>query len=167
MFGDGRQPLDALVVPIALDAIAALADTLTALHRGGQAHRGLSGDSVLVTTKGRRGALRDLGSAWWPRRPGEGGRYRAPEQQAIAAGRPGPHTDLFQLSALLQHTCTGFQPAAGRPIPLRTFVPAVPDELDTLLAAALDPDPARRPNAGAFAAGLRQARQHLLSRGTA
>jgi len=167
VFGDGQQPLDPLVVPLALDVLAAVGDALGELHQRRQAHRALDGMSVLITAGGRCGALRDVGLAWWPRLPGQGGCYRAPEEQSISRVRPGPATDVFQLAALLQHTCTGFQPAAGRPIPLRTFLPAFPERLDTLLAQALDPDVSGRPDMRTLTAGLRRGRRQLFTEATA
>ena len=49
---------------------------------------------------------------------------------------------------------------------LATLLPGFPAQLDSLLAEALDPDPARRPDAGAFAAGLRQGRRLLAAEAT-
>jgi hypothetical protein len=167
MFGAGQPPLDPFMVPLALDVLAGIAEALVELHRTGHAHRALDGESIRVTATGRRGVLRDIGLAWWPRLSGEGGQYRAPEQQSMSRGRPGPATDIFQLAALLQQSCAGFKPSAGRAIPLKTILPAFPEQLDKLLVQALDPDPVRRPNTATFAAGLRQGRRHFFTEATA
>jgi hypothetical protein len=153
---------DPLVMQLALDVLAEVAGALSHLHRRGQAHRALDGESVLVV-RGRRGALRDLGLAWWPKLPGEESPYVAPEQRSLARGRPGPPTDVFQLASLLQHTCTGFKPGAGAPIPLRSYLPAFPEPLDRLLGHALDPEPTQRPDMAALAAALRSGRMWLAA----
>ncbi|BCB83725.1 DUF4145 domain-containing protein [Phytohabitans suffuscus] len=165
-FDGGGQPLDPLIVPLAVDALVSVADALTDLHRKGAAHRALNGGSILVTRSGRRGVLRDLGLAWWPPLRGEGGVYRAPEQRSVARGRPGPATDVFQLAALLHHACSGIRPGTGPAGRLGILLPGFPEQLDTLLADALDSDPARRPDAAAFATGLRQGRRALAVEAT-
>jgi hypothetical protein len=163
MFGDGREPVDPLVLPAALDVVIAVANGLAELHRAGQGHRAVGATSVLVTTAGRRGLLRDLGCAWWPSMSELSLDYIAPEQVSMARGVPGPPTDVFQLAALLQHTCTGIRPGAGRAVPLRTFFPGVPVNLDELLERSLDPDPSRRPGMAALAAGVRHSGGQLQS----
>jgi hypothetical protein len=148
-FGGGEQPLDPLVVPSAIDAIVAVADALADLHRAGVAHRALNGESVLITRVGRRGVLRDAGLAWWPPLRDEGGEYRAPEQRSAVLGPTSPATDIYQL--------------AGHTPPLSLLLPGFPPVLDELLTRALAADPARRPDAAAFAAGLRQGRGMLVT----
>jgi hypothetical protein len=166
-FAPGREPLDPWLVPSALDVLVATTEALAELHRQGQAHRHLTGDEILVPRKGPRGALRDIGLAWWPSLPGEGGPYQAPEQRSTVRGRPGTPTDIFQLAALLHHTCAGFRPTGGQAVALCALIPAFPRQLDDLLNRALDPDPARRPDAAAFATGLQLGRQQLLNGATA
>lgn len=163
VFGPAERPLDPLVLPRALEVIAAVAEALADLHRAGQGHRALDGDSILVSKTGNIGALRDLGLAWWPRLIHEGRPYQAPEQQGMARGRPGPATDVFQLAALLQHACAGFQPTAGAAIPLKPFITAFPERLDELLRRALDPNPSHRPDISTFAAELRLGKRHLVT----
>lgn len=158
-FGLDGQVLDPLIVPLAIDALLPVAEAVAALHRTGEAHRALDGESVLVTRAGRQGVLRDLGLAWWPPSRGEGGEFRAPEQRATARGRPGPPTDVFQLAALLYATCSGTRPGPGPAARLGVLLPGFPEQLDSLLGAALDPDPARRPAVTAFASGLRRGRR--------
>jgi hypothetical protein len=166
-FGPGGDSLDPLVLPRALDALAAVAETLADLHRSGQAHRALDGDSILVPRTGGPGALRDLGLAWWPWLTRAGHRYPAPEQQAVARGRSGPATDVFQLAALLQHVCTGFQPAASTSIPLRSLLTAFPERLDERLRRALDPNPSNRPSMATLAAELRLGKRQLVTEASA
>ncbi|MFI5911638.1 DUF4145 domain-containing protein [Dactylosporangium sp. NPDC051541] len=163
MFGDGRPGLDPFMLPLALAVLADVADGLAALHRRGHAHRVLDGHSVRVVLPGRHGRLRDPGLVGWPHRPGEGGEHPAPEQRALARGRPGPPTDVFQLAALL-HAGAGAGAGPGPvAVPLRDLLPTFPERLDQLLLRALDPDPGRRPGAGEIAAGLRQGRRELTA----
>ncbi|BCJ75261.1 hypothetical protein CS0771_48050 [Catellatospora sp. IY07-71] len=154
-FGLGPQPLDPLVVPMALSAAIDLANTLTALHQAGATHLALSGRSVLVG-RDRRGALRDLGHAGLAALPPAADGYPAPEQRASAYGRPGPASDVYQVAALLHHTCAGAAPGGG-PVVLSPHAPA---GLAELLAAALDPEPRRRPDLRTFAGRLRRVRTH-------
>ncbi|MFI5891857.1 DUF4145 domain-containing protein [Actinoplanes sp. NPDC051513] len=162
-FGGGEQPLDPLVVPLAVNALAAVAEALADLHRAGAAHRALNGESILVTLTGRRGELRDLGLAWWPPLREEGGEYRAPEQRSAVLGRAGPPADVYQLAALLWHTCVGARQVTGHTPPLSLLLPGFPLALERLLAQALATDPAMRPAAAAFASGLRQGRDMLAT----
>ncbi len=163
VFGDQSQPLDPLIVPLALGVFADVAESLACLHGTGQAHRELSAESVIVSEAGRRGMVRDLGLAGFPRLPGEGGAYRAPEQLSTARGRPGPATDVFELASLLHHTCAAFPPAAGRAVPLRTVLPAFPEALERVLRAALDADPSRRPAMAQLASAARAGRRQFLA----
>ncbi|EFC85397.1 hypothetical protein FrEUN1fDRAFT_1544 [Parafrankia sp. EUN1f] len=60
------------------------------------------------------------------------------------------------------HCLTGRPPALGSPLPLRAFGLDLPDDLEELLSAALDPDPGRRPAvAGPFVTALRAGSDHL------
>ena len=98
--------------------------------------------------------------------------YMAPEQcdPARAPGAIGPPADVFGLGATLHHAAAGsvpfprapearesddaelrFPQLARAPEPLPA---AVPEGLRALIAATLDPDPARRPTAAELARGL-------------
>ncbi|WP_163508977.1 DUF4145 domain-containing protein [Fodinicola acaciae] len=167
VFGPGDCPLDPLVLPRVLEVLVAVAEVLANLHRAGQGHRALDGESILVSKTGSKGALRDLGLAWWPRLTHEGRPYQAPEQQAIARGLPGPATDVFQLATLLQHACAGYRPTAGMTIALKAFISNFPERLDELLGRALDPNPSNRPDIATFAAELRLGKQHLVTEANA
>lgn len=86
--------------------------------------------------------------------------YMAPEQ-CEPDGRIGPPADVFGLAATLHHAVSGAHPFAsdGRRFPQLRTAPAAlprrtPPELTALLRAALDPEPASRPTAARFAAGL-------------
>lgn len=164
-FGTGRGPLDPLAVPAALAALGTACATLVELHRHGQAHRALCAQSIVVSRDGRHALLRDVGLAGLPTLPGEAeSGYRAPEQRSTAHGSPGPATDVYQMAALLYHTCTGYAPATGEPMPIRVNIPDFPLTLDELLGQCLHPDPARRPSMHDLEAGLRDGRRQFLTK---
>lgn len=144
---------------------AAVLDAVERLHGAGLVHNDLKPDDVLVVLEpdGRfRASLLDLGLAARPGRGGPGGTvaYAAPER---LDGEPGTvRSDLWSLGAILFELCAGTraypsdhpidarlvrrQPIehATRPAlahAWRHFAPA----LQAGLAAALAPDPARRP----------------------
>jgi serine/threonine protein kinase len=132
-----------------------VAATLSKLHARGVTHRSLTPDGIIVTGTGRF-ALRDLGLAAQPPRPGEGPPdYRAPEQ-GLAPGRarPGPATDVCQLAAIVYHLVTGHLPTPRNPVPARTLNPGLPGAVSDIIAAALAPDPGNRPRLGEFRAKL-------------
>jgi hypothetical protein len=156
VLGDGRQPLDPMLLGMALQVLADVAATLSVLHRDGSAHLALGGSTVLLARGGRTGVLSDLGLAGFAPALRTAGPYRAPEQSA-GPGRAGPPTDVYQLSALLHHTCTGASPSGGRLVPLGAVLPALPAEAAAMLAAALDRDPTRRPTMPQLAPVLRTA----------
>jgi hypothetical protein len=159
-FGTGQDtgPLDRYVVPLALQALAPVAAALAELHLSGHAHRSIGPDSVVVS--GRQGRLRDAGLAGFPRLPGEGGEYAAPEQKVLAGGvRPEPPTDVFQVGALLLHTLLGY-----RPLPDQALDSRLPPDLDALVRAALDRDSTRRPRMSTLAAALYRAERTLSPR---
>jgi serine/threonine protein kinase len=88
--------------------------------------------------------------------------YMAPEQCDRAHGTIGPATDVFGLAATLHHAVGGSRPFPrhdGERFPQLTRDPEplprrVPRGLASLLRAGLARDPAARPTAAEFAAGL-------------
>lgn len=113
-----------------------LVSVLGYLHRHGWLHLDVKPENVVVQEG--RAVLIDLGLAT---RPGELERsvgtegYAAPEQDA--GGTVSAATDVFGLGTTLVECLTGALPEPG----LRR----VPSAMRPLLAACLDPDPARRP----------------------
>jgi serine/threonine protein kinase len=88
--------------------------------------------------------------------------YMAPEQCDRAHGTIGPPTDVFGFAATLHHAVGGRRPfprVEGERFPQLSCDPQplprrVPHALTSLLGAALARDPAARPTAAEFAAGL-------------
>ena len=165
---DGRMSPDDLI-PI----MVRVADGLAALHERGFVHRDIKPHNILLTPGGAK--LADFGLA---RR--DDGReigdltvtgttvgtlaYLAPE--LLAGADATPESDVYSLGVVTYQALTGRLPrpagtvtelAEGRDIlpPAPSVVaPGLGDALDPALAAALDPDPAARPGALAFATAL-------------
>jgi hypothetical protein len=144
-------PMDSWRMSRLFAGLAALCQTLTALHEGGFAHRLLTPSGIIVLDDGRL-VLRDAGLAACGPEPGEGpADYQAPEQRAGDRGRPGPATDCYQLAAVAYHLVAGHPPHPRVPLPLLVQAPGVPDRVSTALGAALTSDPAQRPGLPALA----------------
>lgn len=162
-----------------LELLRPVADALALLHRRGIVHRDVAPGNVIVDGRGR-GTLIDFGQARLlpaatpPSRgvvgtPG----YVAPEEVLRGAEALGPAVDVYGLGALAYALLTGSPPAAGEDL-LATLAGAahppprpselgfdLPDALDSALAQALSPDPARRPGAAAFVRALEFSRAQL------
>lgn len=133
--------------------VAPLAATLAELHAAGIQHGDLAPGNVLFDASGRP-LLGDLGTV---RITGE-----AREEQfgtpgyvdpvVVAGGAGGPASDVYGLGALAWFALTGSAPpgAVLRPA-LDDVVPGLPPALVAAVEAALDPDPARRPEPAALA----------------
>jgi len=158
---------EAPLLPLAACALgAALADALAARHRAGKAHGDIRPGTVHAEGAVRirddgRGAPAGARDAW----TGRAGQT-APE---VLAGAPASATaDLYGLGVVLFRATTGRWPFPG-PTPWasvaaqrrRTPPPhGVPAGLAGLIAALLEPDPARRPDdARAVAAAFRRLAQ--------
>lgn len=147
----------------AVTVLVPVAQVLAHLHEHGVVHGDVAPDNVLFAVDGRP-ALADLGVARVVGgRHGRGGTpgFMAPEALEEAAGRGdavgdravGAAADVYAWAALGWFALTGRAPAAQEHrAPLPVLVPDVPVDLAVLLAAALDPDPARRPSAAEAAA---------------
>jgi eukaryotic-like serine/threonine-protein kinase len=167
----------------ALDLAIQIADGVADAHSAGIIHGDLRPDTIIVTTKGSAKIL-DFGLAQWTRGgmlrnsaakdpdllPPESASvlgYLSPEQAIGSA--VDPRTDVFSIGTLTYELLTGKNPFVaatagatvmnviqGKFMPASEVNPAVPPELDAILAHALTPDLARRQqSAAALAAELR------------
>ncbi|MGE3507831.1 MAG: protein kinase [Vicinamibacterales bacterium] len=148
----GRLPSEK-VVDIARQLCAGLA----AAHGRGVLHRDLKPANVMIDDEGHV-RITDFGIAI-PRGSGETGSpmgtlaYMAPEQ--LTQGAPLTEcTDLFALGVILYELAVGQRPydRPGRPTAVRkpsTRVPDIDPQLERVILAALEPDPADRPTSAA------------------
>ncbi|WP_405435990.1 serine/threonine-protein kinase [Streptomyces avidinii] len=155
---------------------------LEVTHAAGLVHRGIrptnvmlaDGGAVKLLDTGIAWAVHDAGRRLRP--VPEGGAtgvqaYMAPEQLTAPAAAPTIDTttttapaavdgraDLYALGCVLHRLLTGALPAHGAadrrvlPPPPSTLRAGLPGEVDALVLALLDPDPARRPNDATAAA---------------
>ncbi|MGE3635238.1 MAG: protein kinase, partial [Sandaracinaceae bacterium] len=151
----------------ALVLLAPLADALAALHAEGLVHRDVKPENLMVSPLGDV-TLVDLGLALAETdtrhtREGEVAGsvpYMSPER--IEGRDVAPSADVWAFGVMLYELVTGRRPferaRAGEEVAAilsGTFAPLsgvdrrVPEELDALLAACLDADPAARPRDGA------------------
>jgi hypothetical protein len=135
--------LDKWRVSLLLTGLRGLVTTLECLHRLGASHRNLSPQSIIVTGR-KQWALRDLGLAAVPFRPGEGPEgCQAPEQTfGSRLPKPGPATDVYQLAAVIYHLVTGRIPGRNSPPALHQ---GLPEAVTDIIGAALAARPADRP----------------------
>jgi serine/threonine protein kinase len=177
----------------AVDLAVQIADGVASAHAHGIIHGDLRPDTIMVTGKGSAKVL-DFGLAEWTK--GGGIRasaarsayslpveavgvlaYLSPEQAAGTA--VDPRSDVFTLGTLAYEMLTGRNPFAGK-TPLETVSnvmraraplasemnPAVPKDLDPVLARAMTPDlEQRQQSAASFAAELRSVGAVLDVRG--
>jgi serine/threonine protein kinase len=140
IFGVSQRTLSIEQAHLLLRSALALCDTLRLLHSHQCSHRALTPEHIILLDNNRT-HLHDVGLATWKYEPGEGPElYRAPEQsnsrQNLAF--PGPHTDIYQLGAILYHIITGQLPASSRPLlPLHTWNEKLSPEVDAVLERAL------------------------------
>jgi hypothetical protein len=153
--GPGRVGVWAALAPVVRGVLEALAG----LHELGLVHRDLKPANCLVDPSGTP-TIVDLGLAEDPdasptRGPVAGTpAYMAPEQ--FRGVPPDPRSDLYSLGVMLHEALSGGPPHAARrmeelegmrrqPPPTLHGTPGIPAVVADLVAALLDPDPARRP----------------------
>jgi hypothetical protein len=152
----GAVPVDPLTALAVLDAGADVCRALGGLHRRGYDHRRIDPTAIVVDAGGAQ--LRDAGLMAVPAAPTDASTgIRAPEQ-GRAPYTAGPHTDIYQVAALVQLTLTGQLPRPSVPIPLPVFVPGFPDTAAAVIAGALSPEPRARPDIDVLGMALRRAR---------
>ena len=168
------QPLARLIrdggkqeTAVALDIMLQVVDALRAIHGQNIVHRDLKPENIMISE--RRGrphyvTLLDFGLAITPAqsRLTVSGvvigtvRYLPPER--ISDGISSPAGDIYSAGIILYEMLTGSKPfwseATGEvihriletyPLAARVINPAIPRELEALIQAMIDKDPARRP----------------------
>jgi tRNA A-37 threonylcarbamoyl transferase component Bud32 len=159
---DGHMP-----VAEALDIMLQIADALQAIHAQNIVHRDLKPENIMVSERrGRRHFVKllDFGLAITPAqsRLTMSGvvmgtiRYLPPER--ISDGTSSPAGDIYSAGIILYEMLTGSKPfwseATGEvihrilktyPLPPREISREVPGELNALIMAMIDKDPALRP----------------------
>jgi len=162
------EPLPAAALPRLLAAARQLVIGLAAVHASGKLHRDVKPSNVLVSREGRV-CLLDFGLATALGVDADGGMagtlaYMAPEQ--IWGSVPQPAGDWYSVGVLLYEALIGrlpFDSSGARllqdkqrsaPPSVRALAPRLPESIDSLVSALLDPNPARRPDHRAILACL-------------
>src|SRR5580692_9753098 len=158
----------------ALQLAEEIATALGYAHEQGVTHRDIKPGNIMVTQDGHA-KIADFGIAKMnlahltiPGRALGTPAYMSPEQ--LEGETVDKRCDLFSLGAILYHMVTGFGPFQGSsattvcfkvanrdPLRATTFDPALPPELDSIIARAMAKDPAQRYQRGLeFALDLRE-----------
>jgi hypothetical protein len=171
---------DAMSVAEVAEIVRQIAGALASMHALGFVHGDVKPLNILLDPKLDRAVLIDFGLGYMlnklddPTFPILGGGtigYSAPEQLATGTRlTPSPAYDIYALAAVTFAMLTGSEPFAGRQgeqlerqrrgelTPLSSLRPELSPEVEALIARALSPDPAKRPESVlAFSEALRKA----------
>jgi serine/threonine-protein kinase len=151
-----------LTLPVAVDLISQVASGLGAAHMRGIVHRDIKPSNIMVMG-GRHAKIMDFGVARMQISEVKtqtgvmlgSPKYMAPEQ--VEGRRADSRSDIFSLGSVLYECVAGVAPftgtdlgtllfdiVRGEPAPPSVRNPAVPPELDRIVARALSKDPAAR-----------------------
>lgn len=167
-------PLDP---PEVAELVEGLAEGLAALHRAGIVHRDVKPQNILLAPSGPK--LADLGIVRFEEPSGSEAVLTAPEStlgtlpflapEVIQGAPAGPKADAFGLAVVAFQALTGQLPRSGTtlgelveaahlaPPPVSLVRTELGPSFDRIFLLGLDPDPERRLEPLAFAAGLREA----------
>ena len=164
-----HSPLPAAEAAVILDQVA---DALDAVHAEGVTHRDIKSSNVMLMPDGRAklmdfGVARQVDDTMVTQAGMMVGSpvYMAPE--LIGGAEANAASDLWSLGVLLYEMLAGKPPFTGRTIPVVLYqvthepippVPGLPPAVQSVLARALDRDPAHRyPSARALAVAFHEA----------
>ncbi|TWO73418.1 protein kinase [Caenimonas sedimenti] len=171
-----------LQLPVIVDLISQVASGLAAAHMRGIVHRDIKPSNIMVMD-GRHAKIMDFGVARMQISEVKtqtgvmlgSPKYMAPEQ--VEGRGVDSRSDIFSLGSVLYECVAGSAPFSGtdlgtllfdivhgQPVPPSKRNPAVPEELDRIVARALRKDPgARYQDADLLAHELAQCAAHLMS----
>ena len=155
-----------LPLPKALKFACEIADALHYAHSNGVVHGDIKPANILITTD-EHAKIADFGVARLNQSVAtHAGRifgspaYMAPEQ--LSGGEPDARSDLFSLGVMLYSMLTGFRPFQGNsaqtvcfkvmnvePVPVSSFQPDLPPELNRIVLRAIAKDARERYQSGA------------------
>nr|WP_269326729.1 serine/threonine-protein kinase [Kineosporia mesophila] len=170
---------DGPLTPELLHALASgLAEALCAIHAAGVVHRDLKPANVLLAPDGPKVidfGIAALETATLSSRTGVGmgsPGYMAPEQ-ITGTTAIGPPADVYAWGLTVLFAATGHPPFGSGPAPALMYravhadvdLSGLPQWIEPLVRATLDPEPARRPDAGQVLAGLVDENERTRSAG--
>jgi serine/threonine protein kinase len=144
--------------------VAGVADALRDVHARGILHRDIKPANILWDPDPDEAVLADFGIAVQSDLAGQGGGtkgYIAPE---VNWGAASFQSDVFSLAGTLLHLVTGEHPREDAAPADYANWSKLPEELQGIILAGLEPDPQRRADLPRFLSLLREARWQALCR---